>query len=96
MKAMLYNDKMENPVSILDEVKLVDMDSDNHAEAGQVRLFFKTSALNATRQMVELYRDRALTVKLEDGRSGTVLLGHSSLDQEGNAVGVLRLLGRLS
>ena len=46
--------------------------------------------------MVEMHRDQKMTVKLEDGRTGSVLLAHSSIDSEGQAVGVLRLLGALS
>lgn len=96
MKAMLYAEKMDKPVSILDDVRIVEYGSTNHAENSQTRLFFKTKALNATKTMVELHRDRKMTVKLEDGRTGSALLAHSSMDSEGNAVGVLRLLGSLS
>jgi hypothetical protein len=43
-----------------------------------------------------LHRDAKLTIKLDDGRSTTVLFQHSSLDMEGNAVGVLRVVGELA
>jgi hypothetical protein len=45
---------------------------------------------------VELHRDQKMTVKLEDGRTGSALLAHSSIDSEGNAVGVLRMLDALT
>jgi len=96
MKAMLYADKMEQAVSVLDEVRIVEYGSANHGESGQMRLYFKTKALNATKTMVELHRDMKMTVKLEDGRTGSALLSHSSMDSEGHAVGVLRILGALS
>ena len=96
MKAMLYADKMDQAVSVLDDVRIVEYGSSNHPENSQVRLFFKTKALNATKTMVELHRDQKMTVKLEDGRTANALLAHSSMDSEGNAVGVLRLLGALN
>ena len=34
-----------------------------------------------------------MRLQLEDGQEADVLLTHSSLDMEGNAVGVLRVLG---
>ena len=96
MKAMLYTAKMDQPVSVLDDVRIVEYASTNHAESSHMRLFFKTKALNATKTMVELHRDEKMTVKLEDGRTASALLAHSSLDSEGNAVGVLRVLGALN
>ncbi|HRJ40684.1 MAG: hypothetical protein KJZ86_18795 [Caldilineaceae bacterium] len=95
MKAMLYTDRMDQAVSVLDDVRIVEFGSTNHAQDSQVRLYFKTKALNATKTMVELHRDQKMTIKLEDGRTGSALLSHSSLDSEGNAVGVLRMLGAL-
>ena len=96
MKAMLYFERMEQPVSVLDDVKVVEYHSTNHNNVSHVRIFYTTKALNATKTMTELHRDRRLTVKLEDGRSGKALLQHSSIDLEGNAVGVLRVLGNLA
>lgn len=96
MKAMLYVSRVEQAVSVLDDVRIVEYGSTNHADDSQVRLFFKTKALNATKMMVEMHRDQKMTVKLEDGRTGSVLLAHSSIDSEGQAVGVLRMLGALS
>lgn len=96
MKAMLYTDKMDQAVSVLDDVRIVEYNSTNHSENSQTRLFFKTRALNASKTMVELHRDQKMTIKLEDGRTGSTLLAHSSMDSEGNAVGVLRLLGALN
>jgi hypothetical protein len=95
MKAMLYLDKPDEPVAILDEVKIVEMKQENHKEDSRFRIFFKASRLNATKKMVELHRDRKMVVKLDDGRSSNVLLLHSSMDMQGNAVGVLRVLGAL-
>ena len=37
-----------------------------------------------------------MVVKIEDGRTGSVLLQHASLDMAGNFVGVLRVLGELT
>ncbi|MCB0114363.1 MAG: hypothetical protein R2873_18810 [Caldilineaceae bacterium] len=96
MKAMLYFDHTDQPVSVLDDVKVVEFQSTNHGDASHVRIFYTTKALNATKTMTELHRDRRLTVKLDDGRSGNALLQHSSIDLQGNAVGVLRVLGSLS
>lgn len=96
MKAMLYGSRMDQAVSVLDDVRLVEFGSPNHGEAGRMRLYFRTKSLNATKTMVELHRDQRMTVKLEDGRTAGALLAHSSLDNEGNAVGVLRLLTELS
>ena len=46
--------------------------------------------------MVEMHRDSKMTLKLEDGRTCSVLLQHASMDSTGNAVGVLRVLDGLS
>ncbi len=96
MKAMLYMNQASQPVSILDEVKVVEYKSQNHADHSNYRIFYKTYALNATKTMVDLHRDRRLVIKLDDGRSGDTLLQHSSIDTDGNAVGVLRVLGDLA
>lgn len=96
MKAMLYLDRQDQPVSVLDDIKVVEYGSNNHAATSHVRVFYTTKALNATKSMLELHRDRRLTLKLEDGRSGNALLQHESIDSHGNAVGVLRVLGGLS
>jgi hypothetical protein len=96
MKAMLYLDQMDQPVSVLDEVKIVEFQSTNHADHSQHRIFYKTKNLNATKTMVDLHRDRRFVVKLEDGRVANALLQHSSIDMQGNAVGVLRVLGDLA
>ena len=93
---MLYDSRMDQAVSVLDDVRIVEFGSSNHPESSQMRIYFKTKALNATKTMVELHRDQKMTVKLEDGRTASALLAHSSMDSEGNAVGVLRLLGALS
>jgi hypothetical protein len=94
MKAMLFLNNPEKPVAVLDEVNLVTM-NDNH-KADPVRISYKSHKLNASKTMIELHRDEKMTIKLEDGRTGNVVLQHNSLDMEGNAVGVLRLLGELS
>lgn len=96
MKATLYMEKIDGPVSVLDEVQIVEMDKPNHLENSQYRIFFKTASLNATKTMVELHRDRKMMVKLEDGRTADALLTHSSFDLEGKAVGVLRVLGEIA
>jgi hypothetical protein len=94
MKAMLFLNNQETPVAVLDETTVVAM-NDNHKSA-PVRITYKSYRLNSSKTMIELHRDEKMVVKLEDGRSGSVLLQHTSLDMEGNAVGVLRVLGDLS
>lgn len=96
MKAMLYLERMDEPVAVLDHVKIVEFGSDNHPEGEQVRIYYNTLTLNATKTMVELHRDRKITVKLEDGRTASALMTHSSLDAKGHSVGVLRVLGSLA
>lgn len=93
MKATLHMPKIKDPVAVFDSVQLVTM-NDNH-KAQPHRVFFKSTRLNAGRTMVELHRDEKMSLKLEDGRTLSVLLQHSSLDSKGNAVGVLRVLGGL-
>jgi hypothetical protein len=94
MKAMLYLPGKEDPVSVLDEVKIVKM-NDNHA-ASPYQVYYKAAKLNAGRTMVELHRDSKLTLKLDDGRTASVLMQHASIDMQGNAVGVLRVLEGLA
>lgn len=94
MKAMLFLKSTEKPVAVLDEVNVVEM-NDNHKSA-PLRITYKSHKLNASGIMIELHRNDKMQVKLEDGRTGSVLLQHSSLDMEGNAVGVLQVLGALS
>ena len=96
MKAMLYLDQVVEPVAVLDDVKIVEFGSDNHPEDQRVRIYYDTSNLNASKTMVELHRDRKMTVRLEDGRSAPALITHASLDAKGRFVGVLRVLGPLA
>ena len=96
MKAMLYLEQMTEPVAVLDAVKIVEFGSDNHPEGHRIRIYYQTSNLNATKTMVELHRDRRMTVRLEDGRSAPALITHASLDAKGKFVGVLRVLGPLA
>ena len=91
MKAMMYMQGNDDAVAIFDEVTVVEMD-DNH-RLSPFRINYKTSKLNASKTMVELHRDNKMRIKLDDGREADVLLQHSSLDMDGNAVGVLRVLG---
>lgn len=93
MKAMLFLDRTDQPVSVLDDVKIVEYSSTNHAGHSHTRVFYKTKNLNATKTMIELHRDRPVVLKLEDGRTAKAFLQHSSIDMEGNSVGVLRVLG---
>jgi hypothetical protein len=46
--------------------------------------------------MTELHRHAKMQVHFEDGRQAEVLLQHSSLDMQGNMVGVLRVLGEIA
>ena len=94
MKAMMFLPGRDEPAAIFDEIKIVAM-NDNH-KASPVRIFYKSNRLNASKIMVELFRDNKMLLKLEDGREAQVMLQHNSLDMEGNAVGVLRVLGDLS
>jgi hypothetical protein len=91
MKAMMYMQGASDPVSVLDEVKIVQM-NDNHKDA-PYRVLYTTAKLNASKTMIELHRDEKMTLKLEDGRVASVLLQHASLDMKGRHVGVLRVLG---
>ncbi|HHY57785.1 MAG TPA: hypothetical protein GYA08_20365 [Chloroflexi bacterium] len=93
MKAMLYLAGKEDPAAVLDEVKLIQL-NDNH-KVSPLRISFKSSKFNAGKTMTELHRHEKMHLRLEDGRSADVLLQHSSLDMQGNAVGVLRVLGDL-
>lgn len=93
MKATLYMTGKQDPVAILDEVQVVEM-NDNHRSA-PLRITFSSKQLNAGKTMVELHRDTKMRLRLDDGREASVLLQHSSLDSKGNAVGVLRVLGAM-
>ena len=94
MKAMMFLPGRDEPAAIFDEIKIVTM-NDNH-KVSPVRIFYKSNRLNASKIMVELFRDNKMLLKLEDGREAQVMLQHNSLDMEGNAVGVLRVLGDMS
>jgi len=96
MKGMLFLDQLIEPVAVLDDVKVVEFGSDNHPAGERVRIYYQTGNLNASDMMVELHRDRKMTVKLEDGRSAPALITHASLDAKGRFVGVLRVLGQLA
>ena len=87
MKGMLYLPGRAEPAAILDDVKVIAF-NDNHTVA-PVRIYYSTRNLNTGKAMLELVRDDRLQIKLDDGRSGNVLLQHQS-------VGLLRVLGRLS
>jgi hypothetical protein len=93
MKAMLYMQNKKDPVAVLDEVKVVQM-NDNHNQS-PYRITFSASQLNSGRTMIELHRDAKMRIRLDDGREASVLLQHTSLDSKGNAVGVLRVLGTM-
>jgi hypothetical protein len=90
MKAMMYLPDKKDPVAVFDHVEIVQM-NDNHKLAPS-RIFFRTRRLNAGKTMVELHRDAKMTLKLDDGRTCSVLLQHSSLDAKGSSVGVMRVL----
>ena len=91
MKAMLYLPDKSEPVAVLDEVKIVEY-TDNHKNS-PARILYSSPTLNATRTMIEMERNEKMKLTLDDGRSMDVLLQHSSLDMQGRAVGVLRVLG---
>ena len=90
MNAMLFLANSELPAAVLDEVAIVEF-NDNH-KAAPVRITYKAKKMNATKTMLELHRHEKMTVKLEDGRQAGVILQHASLDSDGNAVGVLRVV----
>ena len=94
MKAMLYLVGKDEPAAVLDEVTLVQF-NDNH-KISPVRVSFKSSKLNAGKTMTEMHRHEKMQLRLEDGRTAEVLLQHSSLDMQGNAIGVLRVLGDIA
>ncbi len=89
MNAKLYLPNRDEPVAVLDDVKVIEFD-DNH-KASPTRVFYTTRRLNAGRTMLELHRDERLRLELEDGRKATVLFQHNSLDMHGNYVGLLRV-----
>jgi hypothetical protein len=91
MKAMLYLPDKSEPVAVLDDVKFIEY-NDNHKNS-PARIYYSAPKLNATRTMIEMERDGKMTLTLEDGSSLNVLLQHCSLDMEGKATGVLRVLG---
>jgi len=93
MKAMLYLNNAESPVAVLDEVTVVAM-NDNHKNF-PLRITYKSHKFNAGKTMAELHRHDKMRVTLEDGRQADVMLQHASMDMEGNAVGVLLVLGDL-
>ncbi len=93
MNAMLYMPGKDEPIAVLDHVDVVTM-NDNHVLSPE-RVFFRTRVLGNTKKMIELLRHEKMTLKLADGRSGDVLLQHTSLDSVGQSVGVLRVLGSL-
>ncbi len=94
MKATLYMQGKKNPVAVLDEVNIIQM-NDNH-KASPLRITYKTQKFNAGKTMLELHRDEKMTLTLEDGRNASVLVQHTSLDMQGNSVGVLRVLDGLA
>ena len=85
---------IKKPVAELDDVRVLEY-NDNHKEA-PLRIFYKSHSLNAGKTMLEMHRDEEMVLRFEDGRSANVLLQHTSMDSEGNAVGVLRVLGQLA
>lgn len=93
MQGMMYMEGRDEPVVVLDEVQIIEM-NDNHTQS-PIRINYKARQLNASKVMTELHRDRQMRLKLGDGRECSVLLQHSSLDMEGNAVGVLRVMGAI-
>ncbi len=93
MKAVLYMTDNEDPVAVFDNVNVVKM-NDNHP--APYRIAYSSTKINAGKTMVEMHRDNKMTLKLEDGRTCSVLLQHASMDSQGNAVGVLRVLEGLS
>ncbi len=94
MQALLYMSNREEPVAVLDSVTVVEY-NDNHKK-DPMRILYHSRKLNAGKTMLELYRDEKLTVRLEDGRKANVLLQHASIDTQGNAIGVLSVLGGLT
>jgi hypothetical protein len=81
----------ETAVAVLDHVQLVEY-NDNHKDAPQ-RIYYKSKSLNAGKTMLEMHRDEQMLLRMEDGRSANVLLQHNSMDSQGFAVGILRVLG---
>ncbi|MFN2204256.1 MAG: hypothetical protein ACK2UO_23905 [Caldilineaceae bacterium] len=93
MNAMLYTPGKDEPIAVLDDVNVVSM-NDNHS-ASPERVFFSTKKLGTGKKLLELIRDEKMTLKLDDGRTGSVLLQHSCVDSEGKSVGILRVLDSL-
>lgn len=93
MQGMMYLEGKDQPVAVFDEVQIVEM-NDNH-DNSPLRITYKSKELNSSKLMIELYREQQMRLRLNDGRECNVLLQHSSLDMEGHAVGVLRVLGEI-
>ncbi len=62
-------------------------------EVDPIRVSYSTKKLNTGKTLTEMQRTRTLVLKLEDGREANVVFQHSSMDMEGNLVGVLRVVG---
>jgi hypothetical protein len=93
MNAMLYSPGKDEPVAVLDDVSVVSL-NDNHKVSPE-RVYFSTKKLGTGKKLLELIRDEKMTLKLDDGRTGSVLLQHTCVDSEGKSVGVLRVLDSL-
>ncbi len=94
MQAKLFLSDIKKSVADLDDVRILEY-NDNHKQA-PLRIYYKSRSLNASKTMLEMRRDEEMLLRFEDGRSASVLLQHTSMDSEGNAVGVLRVLGQVA
>ncbi len=88
MKGTLFLDNQ--PVAQLDETRVTVFKT---YDVDPIRVSYSTRKLNTGKALTEMQRTRTLVLKLEDGREADVVFQHSSLDMEGNPVGVLRVVG---
>ncbi len=88
MKGILFLD--DQPVAQLDETRTTVFKT---YDVDPIRVSYSTKKLNTGKTLTEMQRTRTLVLKMEDGRQADVVLQHSSLDMEGNLVGVLRVVG---
>jgi len=88
MKGILFLDN--EAVAQLDETRTTVFKT---YDVDPIRVSYRTKKLNTGKALIEMQRTRTLVLKLEDGRDADVVCQHSSMDMEGNLVGVLRVVG---
>ncbi len=78
------------PLAQLDEVKVTVFKT---YEIDPIRVSYTSKALGIGKTFPELQRTKAMVLELDNGSQASVIFQHSSLDAQGQQVGVLRVLG---